>query len=468
MIESRISPAFCANTPEPPASVPAAAAPRWRARREMPCFITYLPCKDWIRTWPGYEAQLRSMRQVYSNPESFSASSHFTILPTSCARSRGQSSSASSVSTTTRSRTPIAATNFLGLQKKFPRASSAINFPAETFSSDFRASNSYTAAHDPISSSRLPRAGQTRWAPLPVASPVRGWRSPRKYFQAADKYARVNARSAVCRFRRPGASGHHVFSAGISRGSRGTLRRARRTFPRSSNSVRRPHIFEPPAAPAFLQNAVRINRRSVGVHGLAGRAFDVSETCFGPRRRDTQHHQRSRRRARVARLARSSRGRGFRDVVIGGQHGHQRVVFLAHAVVQQVRCGQADRGGGVSSRGFREDVRRRYARQLLAYSGGLFGVGDHPLARRRKQRREARGGLLQHGVAADDVQQLFRSSRAAARPETSAAASGKNYGVRCEGSLGFDPFSRVHHARPLRFLNAFIGQPLDQAVRSGT
>src|SRR5690242_16635529 len=39
----------------------------------------------------------------YNKDASFSPSSHFTILPTSWARSRGQSSKESSVSTTTRS-----------------------------------------------------------------------------------------------------------------------------------------------------------------------------------------------------------------------------------------------------------------------------------------------------------------------------------------------------------------------------
>ena len=79
--------------------------------------------------------------------------------------------------------------------------------------------------------------------------------------------------------------------------------------------------------------------------------------------------------------------RGLRNVVIGGKHGHQRVVFLAHAVVQQVRGGQADRGGGVPANRLGQDVRSGDARQLLSHRGRLLGIGDHPLARRWKQRQ---------------------------------------------------------------------------------
>ena len=51
---------------------------------------------------------------TYSSFVSFFSSRCFTILPTSCERSRVVISSASSVSTTTRSFTPTAATNFRG------------------------------------------------------------------------------------------------------------------------------------------------------------------------------------------------------------------------------------------------------------------------------------------------------------------------------------------------------------------
>ncbi len=48
---------------------------------------------------------------------------------------------------------------------------------------------------------------------------------------------------------------------------------------------------------------------------------------------------------------------GVRDVVIGWKHCHERVVFLAHAAVQQVRGGEADRSRGVSANGLGKDMR---------------------------------------------------------------------------------------------------------------
>src|ERR1700680_1241764 len=118
--------------------------------------------------------------------------------------------------------------------------------------------------------------------------------------------------------------------------------------------------------------------------------------------------------------------------MIGGKHGHERIVFLAQSPVKQMRCGESDRSGGVSANWLREYVRRGDARYLLSHSGGLLGVGDDPLARRWKQRRQARDGLLEHRVGAHDVEQLLRSTRAAARPESRAAASGKNNRMRSE------------------------------------
>src|SRR6266853_710570 len=52
------------------------------------------------------------------------------------------------------------------------------------------------------------------------------------------------------------------------------------------------------------------------------------------------------------------------------------------------------------------------------------------LARSRKEWCEARRSLLEHRVAANDVEQLFRRARAAARPEACAAASCKDDGMR--------------------------------------
>src|SRR5450432_2111998 len=62
---------------------------------------------------------------LYSRSFLRCSSSHFTILPTSWERLRGQISRASGVSTTTRSRTPMTPTNLSGLQMKLPCASMA-------------------------------------------------------------------------------------------------------------------------------------------------------------------------------------------------------------------------------------------------------------------------------------------------------------------------------------------------------
>ena len=58
--------------------------------------------------------------------------------------------------------------------------------------------------------------------------------------------------------------------------------------------------------------------------------------------------------------------------MIGGKHRHDRVIFLAHPVVQQVRSGQANRRRRVSADGLGEDVRLGDARKLLSYGSGLL------------------------------------------------------------------------------------------------
>ena len=147
------------------------------------------------------------------------------------------------VSTTTRSRTRSAATNFLGLQRKLPWASSAVNLAgrnifaglsreqfvdggpgADVAPADF-------GGEDEDGLRRPDRGGAAR-----------GWRSPRKYFRVADRSARSVRRSAACRWCRPGASGRRAFSAGDARDCRETSRRARKTCRRSRDSGRRRRI----------------------------------------------------------------------------------------------------------------------------------------------------------------------------------------------------------------------------------
>ena len=90
---------------------------------------------------------------------------------------------------------------------------------------------------------------------------------------------------------------------------------------------------------------------------------------------------------------------------------------------------EPNRGGSVASNGFGENVCSIQPRQLFADGGGLLVVGDDPEMRSREDRREALDGLFEHGLAADDIEQLLWRARAAARPEARAASSGENDGV---------------------------------------
>ena len=117
--------------------------------------------------------------------------------------------------------------------------------------------------------------------------------------------------------------------------------------------------------------------------------------------------------------------------MVGGKHGHERVAFAACA---QMNRGEADRGGGVAADRLGEDVRCGDARQLLRTAAACSALVTTQTAVGRKQRRKARDGLLEHGLLADDIEQLLRRARAAARPEARAAASGEDDGV------GQEPF----------------------------
>ncbi len=97
---------------------------------------------------------------------------------------------------------------------------------------------------------------------------------------------------------------------------------------------------------------------------------------------------------------------------------------------EQVNRREADGGRGVPARPVRKERGVGRRAELAAHGGGLLGVGDGPHARGGKERGEARDGLLQHRAAADDVEQLLRRARAAARPEARAASAGEDHGVR--------------------------------------
>src|SRR5580704_17093903 len=100
----------------------------WRSIREA-CY--------WLKTGGPQKTDGRDyFGAAYRRCLRFFASRDLTIFPTSCARSRGQIKRASGVSTTTKSRTPMAATNLLGLQKKLPWVSRASPSPTNTLSSE--------------------------------------------------------------------------------------------------------------------------------------------------------------------------------------------------------------------------------------------------------------------------------------------------------------------------------------------
>ncbi len=99
---------------------------------------------------------------------------------------------------------------------------------------------------------------------------------------------------------------------------------------------------------------------------------------------------------------------------------------------------ERDGCGGAAADRLGEDVFAGGCWQVLANGCGLFRVGDGPDAFSRNKWFEARDGLLQHGVRADDIEQLLGRAGAAARPEASSAASGEDYSVCGEFFCGHE------------------------------
>src|SRR6202030_4523997 len=95
------------------------------------------------------------------------------------------------------------------------------------------------------------------------------------------------------------------------------------------------------------------------------------------------------------------------------------------------------RGGAAADR-FGENMFTRGCGQVLAKGCRLFRVGDGPYAVSRNKWFETGDGLLEHGVRADDVEQLLGCAGAATWPEASSAASGEDYSVCGEFFCGHD------------------------------
>src|ERR1700730_9956 len=120
---------------------------------------------------------------------------------------------------------------------------------------------------------------------------------------------------------------------------------------------------------------------------------------------------------------------------IGGEHGHQRVAVLR---MTNVYGSKGDGRSGAAPHWFGENVFAGRCGQVLANRCGLFRVGNGPDALSGDKWFQARHGLLQHGVRADDVEQLLGCASAAAGPEAGTAASGEDYSVCGEFLCGHD------------------------------
>src|SRR6267154_6112082 len=106
--------------------------------------------------------------------------------------------------------------------------------------------------------------------------------------------------------------------------------------------------------------------------------------------------------------------------MVRGEDRHERVAIGG---VADVNCGEGNGCGGVAADWFGEDAFARCGGPLFLERGGLLRVGDAPDAVWRDERPKARDGLLEHRLLADNVKELLGCARAAARPETRAAAS---------------------------------------------
>src|SRR5579859_215119 len=154
-------------------------------------------------------------------------------------------------------------------------------------------------------------------------------------------------------------------------------------------------------------------------------SLDIAKSSVRTRRRDTEHHHASRRACHLERRAHDAPVHFWlRDVVVCGQHGHQRVAFGRMTHVQR---GKRDCCGRVSSDGLGENAFARRSRNLFFHRGGLFNVRDRPDAVGRNQRTQPRDRLLEHRVFAHNVEQLLRRSRTATRPKPRPAPSGQNH-----------------------------------------
>jgi len=183
----------------------------------------------------------------------------------------------------------------------------------------------------------------------------------------------------------------------------------------------------------FREAAHSIDGKSAGFKSVT-HLFDITEASFGMRWRYSENDH-----AAAGTRDIKSGGNdlkvfcGLRDVVIGGEHSHQRVGICC---VANVKGGESDGGGSVATEWFGENVFARRGWKLFLEGGGLFGVGHAPDAIGWDERAKASDGLLEHGLLAEDVEELLGRFGAASRPETSAAAPGKYHGMNWQTFAG--------------------------------
>ena len=140
--------------------------------------------------------------------------------------------------------------------------------------------------------------------------------------------------------------------------------------------------------------------KAIGGEGFT-HALYVTKSHFRPRRRDAKYHH-SPRFASHAESGIHDLPEPLRlfDVVIGGEHGHQRITArrMAH-----VNGGQPNRHCGIQPHRLDQHALARGCRNLHAHGGGLFRIRSRPDALSRNQRLQTRDGLLQHGVRTDYI-----------------------------------------------------------------
>jgi hypothetical protein len=88
-------------------------------------------------------------------------------------------------------------------------------------------------------------------------------------------------------------------------------------------------------------------------------------------------------------------------------------------------CRQADGRSRVAPKRFSQYLRRRHPAKFATGCGGLFRVRHDPKISLRNDRLQPRNSFAQHSFVPSDVQKLFGSAHAAARPETRAASARK-------------------------------------------